>query len=85
MSRNVTILVIILALVLLAFYLVWLRGRFQVSQQASPAPEATVVPSPTPEVTITPVPTATATPSAVPTGRPAATPRTATPGGRIVR
>lgn len=46
MSRNVTILVIILVILLIAGYLLWLRGRFPTTQTV-PAPPAVVGPSPT--------------------------------------
>lgn len=74
MSRNVTILVIILVILLIAGYLLWLRGRFQTSTlQTTPTPvvQVTSIPTPT-EVVISPA--ATATPSA-----------TATTSGRTVR
>lgn len=78
MSRNVTILIVVLVLVLLAGYLVWVRQRFQApTSSPAPTPETTVTPSPTPEVTVSPTPTGTATP--------AATPKSATPAGRTVR
>lgn len=57
MSRNVTILVIILVVLLIAGYLLWLRGRFAPSQPAT----ITV----TPVVTSAPTPTVIASPSAV--------------------
>lgn len=58
MSRNVTILVIMLIIILIAGYLLWLRGRFQVSQVSeNPAPTVEITP------TFTPVPTV-ASPSA---------------------
>lgn len=79
MNRNVTILIIILTIVLLSFYLVWLRGKFQVRELPSPSP--TVQISPLPEVTLTPIPTASASPSA----KPAASPKSSTPTGKIVR
>ncbi|KKR82816.1 MAG: hypothetical protein UU29_C0009G0087 [Candidatus Daviesbacteria bacterium GW2011_GWA2_40_9] len=62
MHRNVTILIIILTVILIAGYLVWLRGRFQAT---------TVVPTPTPIPTVltptfTPTPTVEASPSVSP-------------------
>lgn len=67
MSRNVTILIIILVVILIAGYLIWLRNKFTTTSQV-----ATV--TPTPEVTVMPTsviptlasPSATATPSATP-------------------
>lgn len=77
MSRNVTILVIILVILLIAGYLLWLRGRFQASLIQSTL-------TPTVEVTATPIPTTTtASPSAAAT--PSATPRSAVTSGRTVR
>lgn len=67
MTRNVTIVVIILVLVVIAGYLVWLRGRFQppvTPQLEESQVEVTPVPSATPEVSATP--SATAAPSATP-------------------
>lgn len=58
MNRNVTIIVVILVLVVIAGYLIWLRSRI-------PTP---VTPSPSPEITAAPSPTQTATPSATPGG-----------------
>lgn len=57
LNRNVTIVVIILILVVIAGYLVWLRSRYQ--PPVSPIPE---------QPTASPVasPTTTATPSATP-------------------
>lgn len=65
LSRNVTIVVIILILVLLAGYLVWIRSRF--TPPTAPQME-TVVSSPSPMVSLSPSPTASgsATPSATP-------------------
>lgn len=87
MSRNVTILVIILVILLIAGYLLWLRGRF------APSQPATVTVTPVVEI---PTPTAVASPSAVtspsptvrPTGArlsPTPTPRTSTSSGQTVR
>lgn len=81
MNRNVTILIIILTIVLLSFYLVWLRGKFQVRELPSPLPTAQV--SPSPEVTLMPTPTSTA--SASPSAKPATSPKSSTPTGKIVR
>lgn len=72
MSRNVSILIIILVIVLIAGYLVWLRGRFQ-------APKEEIIPTPTQQV-IEPSPTLTqavasptTSPTATPSGRRSAT------------
>lgn len=59
MSRNVTILVIILIILLIAGYLLWLRSRFEVPQ-SQPTPTPVVEVSPTVEPTV-------ASPSASPT------------------
>lgn len=60
MNRNVSIVVVLLVLVVIAGYLVWLRSRVQTP----------VSPQATPETTVTPIssPEATATPSATPGG-----------------
>lgn len=72
MSRNVSIVVILLVLVVIAGYLIWLRSRVQSS--VSPQIEE--------QVQVTPEPTLTASPSAVleeeATG--SVQQRTATPG-----
>jgi hypothetical protein len=70
MNRNVTILVIILVIIVMAGYLLWLRGKFYSSQtqnNVSPAVE-TLTPSPTPTVASS---SAEATPSGsvTPTGK----------------
>ncbi len=57
MSRNVSIVVVILVLVVIAGYLVWLRSR--VEPTVTPELEQT-------QVTPTPEPTLTASPSATP-------------------
>lgn len=60
-NRNISIVVVILVLVVIAGYLIWIRSKYQssVSPQASP------------EVTITPIssPQQSATPSATPGGK----------------
>lgn len=75
MNRNVSIVVVILVLVVIAGYLVWLRSKVtpvispQVEQQA--------------QVTPTPTPTAVASPSATPKAKEATgsvKQKTATPG-----
>jgi cytoskeletal protein RodZ len=58
MSRNVTIVVIILIIVLLASYLVWLRARYNTASVQTPSPAITETASPS--ATLTPSPTATA-------------------------
>lgn len=47
MSRNITILVIILIVILIAGYLLWLRGKFQAPQQTMIAPVTDVTTAPT--------------------------------------
>lgn len=83
MSRNVTILVIILIILLIAGYLLWLRGRFQASLvQPTPASTVEVTATSIPTVTIA-SPSATVTPSA---GRISPTiTQAATTSGRTVR
>lgn len=75
MSRNVTVLVIILVIILIAGYLLWLRGRFQSSltQPITPVIEVTTAPAPT---EIIASPSATATPSGI---------RVSATSGRTVR
>lgn len=53
MSRNVTILVIILVILVVAGYLVWLKGKIQkvTTMEVTPTP---VILSPTPEAIVTP-------------------------------
>lgn len=53
MHRNVTVVVIILVLVVIAGYLVWLRSKFQqpsfptaIEEQVTPMPSSTVSASP---------------------------------------
>ncbi len=64
MNRNVTIVVIILTIVVIAGYLVWLRGRY--IQELAPkldsnqTMESVAVSSPDPAPSLTPTPTATA-------------------------
>lgn len=60
MSRNVTILVIILVILLIAGYLLWLRGRFQNASQQTAVTVTPEVISPT----VMPLPTLVASPSA---------------------
>lgn len=65
MNRNVTIVVVILVLVVIAAYLVWIKNRFQptiTSPQTSV--EASLMPSPT--LSPSPEASATASPSATP-------------------
>lgn len=87
MNRNITIVVIILVLVVIAGYLIWLRSRYQQSISLQASPEITATVAPTPIST----PVVTASPSALPAGRQAAPggkeatgsvkQKTATPGG----
>ncbi len=58
MNRNVSIIVVILVLVVIAGYLIWLRSR--VTPVVSPKEEQQV------QVTPTPAPTLVASPSATP-------------------
>jgi cytoskeletal protein RodZ len=70
MSRNVTIVVIILIVVLVAAWLVYLRNRFiETNMEASPSPVATVA--------------ATESPTSTPTASPSATPKSATTSGQL--
>ncbi|MBI2600415.1 hypothetical protein HYW42_00520 [Candidatus Daviesbacteria bacterium] len=64
MTRNVTIVVIILVLVVIAGYLVWLRGRFQPPVSPQVNQEVEVTPTPTAMGVIEASPSATATSSA---------------------
>lgn len=87
MNRNVTIVIIILIIVLLAGYLVWLRDRFASTMsseenvvEVTPPPSALETVAPTPTLSPTPVPTATsaakkASPSPTKTASPSARPR----------
>lgn len=56
MNRNVSIVVVLLVLVVIAGYLVWLRSRYQppVSPQPVASPEVTATPTSPPVVTATP-------------------------------
>lgn len=81
MNRNMTIVIIILVLVVIAGYLVWLRSKVQtpVSPQVIEVEEEVVV-SPSPQLEATP----TATPAASPGAKeatPATKQKTGTPGG----
>ena len=58
MNRNITIVMVILVLVVIAGYLVWLRSKFQ--SPVTPAVEEQV------QVSITPEPELSASPSAPP-------------------
>lgn len=58
MNRNVSIVVVILVLVVIAGYLVWLRSRYQAPVSPQPTPEVSVAPTSTPEATATPSATA---------------------------
>lgn len=66
MNRNVTILIIVLIILLLAGYLLWLRARFQSSATGAmntPTPQVTVTSQPTPTSQIIGSPSAIATKS----------------------
>ena len=76
MSRNVTIVVIILILVVLAGYLVWIRSRLTPTTQPIGERE---VPTISPTVTLSP----TASPSATPSATPRVSPRVATSGAAV--
>ena len=58
MNRNVSIVIVILVLVVIAGYLVWLRSRYQPPVTALPessaSPEVMVSPSPSLEVSASP-------------------------------
>ncbi len=88
LNRNVTILIVILMILLIAGYLLWLRSRFQKTDE-----DLEITPSPAMGISITPQPTfgvmgaspsATATPSskASPTAKPI---RTSTGSGSSVK
>lgn len=89
MNRNVAILIVILVILALAFYLVWLRNRFQTIETSSRT-TLEQLPTPTPEITseaategatrslLSPSPTST------PTASPAKV-KPATPSGKVVR
>lgn len=82
MSRNVTIVVIILIVVLLAGYLVWLRGRYSpLDQGGLNTVEVTPTPTPTPQATPTASASATPTATASATVSPRATSSPATGSG----
>lgn len=81
MNKNVTILIIVLTIILIAGYLVWLRGKFQTSP-------VLITPIPTPMVTIEPTeiptPTVEASPTATPTPTKSEPTATVTPRVRKV-
>ena len=80
MNRNVTIVVIILVLVVIAGYLVWLRSRIQ--PPVSPAVVEEVVVNPSPQDIASPE----ASPSAIPGAKeatPATKDKTSTPGATV--
>ncbi len=54
MNRNISIVVVLLVLVVIAGYLIWIRSK--ISQPVTPqaTPEVTVVPTSTPEVSASP-------------------------------
>ena len=84
MNRNVTILIIILVVILIAGYLLWLRGRFETAQvqpAVTPTPEITqAIASPT-----IASPSASASPSAKPTGKVTPTKAESTTSGKTVK
>lgn len=85
MSRNVTILVVVLVILLIAGYLIWLRNKFQtVSAPAEVVPTVTVVPTvePTPA---SPSATPASSPSVTRRVSPSVTPRASTVSGQTVR
>ncbi len=87
MNRNVTILIIILVVILIAGYLLWLRSRFEATQAQpviTPTPQISEMPTATPTIAS---PSATASPSAKVTGKVTPTPTKAesTTSGRSVR
>ena len=78
MNRNVTIVVVILVLVVIAGYLIWLRSRYSAPVSPQPSPEVTVTPTSSPQVT--------ATPSASPGGKEATgsmKQKVSTPSGKL--
>lgn len=81
MSRNVTILVIILVIILIAGYLLYLRGRFGPVVQQPVAVTPTVIPTIVVSPTVAASPSAAATPS----GARVSPTRTSTSSGRTVR
>lgn len=74
MSRNVSILIIILVIVVVAGYLVWLRGRFQApKEEITPTPAQQVI-EPSPSVTqAVATPSATTSPTTTPSSKRSAT------------
>lgn len=84
MSRNVTILVVILVILLIAGYLLWLRGRFQADQtpQTPVSTQETINQNPQPTIaSVSGTSNVTATPSA----RPTVSTRTSTSSGKVVK
>lgn len=90
MSRNITILVIILIIILISGYLVWLRQKFQVASQTQavvtpipriPTPTPTLIPTPT-IASLSGTPKPTVSPKL--TISPKVTPKPATSSGRSV-
>lgn len=75
-NRNVSIVVVLLVLVVIAGYLIWLRSRVEQPVSPQSIPEVTATPEATLEVTATP----SATPGTGEATGPARQ-RTATPGG----
>jgi len=81
MSRNVTILIVILVIVLIAGYLVWLRNKFMGPAAASPIPQVTMIATPTLEPSPSQIASPSATASASGKASPTAKAKTATPAG----
>lgn len=75
LNRNITIVVIILIIVLLAGYLVWLRGRYLTPENSATQTVENVTPAPTIVATIQPTASASAsaTPKVSPTASSSAT------------
>ena len=71
MNRNVTILIVFLTVIVVAGYLLWLRGKISSSEPAAPVPTPTVTSAPIP--TIEPI--VSASPSASPKTTPKVTPK----------
>ncbi len=55
MNRNVSIIVVILVLVVIAGYLVWIRSKYQPPVSPQTSPITTVIPTTSPEPSATPL------------------------------
>lgn len=78
MSRNITIVVVILIILLMGFYLVWLRNRFlstPLNMEASVEEVAPTSPSPSPQLSPSPVASSSA--------KPASSLKSATPSAKV--